>query len=490
MATMSAERAGGGWTAVCPCRRVTVALLFGLVSLSAGAGDWRLTDSFSARTNYVDRTGSSAQSGVVVDVTPRFRLNGKGGRSQANIDYGLTASMGTGNTDPKRFSHNLLGAGKIELIEDHFTLGGTARADLVGSSASSGPVDSINVNSDGRQVFSLELTPEFRSHLNRYADFVSRNSVSFVTYSGGNAAGNDDSSAYTLNAGVVSGRHFGAFDWSLDATRRETRFDTRTDRVTTFDAGLGYRFDAHWRARGLLGYEDNAVQTNRAETSGATYSAGVDWYPTPRTSISADIGKRYIGTVYSGAFKHRSKKTTLSLDLSHDVTNRRTEELVDQLFVLTDPTTGLPLLDPNTGAPILVNIPQVDQIDEDFVNTQLRGGVTVNGRRTTVTVTGNIANRAYEVSGQSEDSFGLTASISRRINPEISGSLRAGLTHTDGTAGGDSDTFDMQVSLSRRLSRQTSASVDFLHRNQDTSTPGGGYTENRIGLTFTTSFLR
>ena len=449
------------------------------------SGDWKVTDSATGRLTVVDRSGNNSSSGVVAQVSPQINLNGRGGRSEANVAYRLTASQGTGSTDSKALAHNLHALGRVELIDQFFWLGGNASAQLVGNNASSGPVDSINVGSTGRQSYAFQLTPEFRHHLGRYMDIVSKNSIDYVTYTGNNVSSNDDSRSYSANFGVQSGAYFGPLSWSLSATQRKTEYDTRDDENASYTAGVGYQVDPRIRVRGMVGYETNDVQTSRSNTDGSVWTVGVDWAPNQRTNVSADYGKRYLGTIYSGHINHRTKRTALALDFSRDVTNRRSTQLESFQFQVPDLNPD----DPDNGLPETITLFALRQIDEDYVNTQVRGALTVGGRRTTATITANAANRKYEVTAADEDSYGLTIGVSRQLGAGFRGSLRGGLTSTDVKGGASTDTYDVQFSLSKQLSQRTSASVDVLHRNQDSSTASGGYTENRLGVSVSTSFL-
>lgn len=458
-------------------------------SITVAAGDWRLTDSVTAELTHVDRNGQNESTGTVLQMTPRLRLSGRGARVQADIDYGITASTGTGGTDPTDFSHNLRADGQVEVIENEFFIGANAAARLVGNTATSGTVDAINAESDGRQTFSVEITPEFRHHLNQYADIVSNNSINYVTYSGNNARDDDGSRAIESNVGVRSGRYFGPLSWSLDATQNKTKFENRDDKRTSYNATIGYRVDATWRVRGGVGYEKNDVLTRRDDTDGATWDAGVDWTPNPRTQASFNYGQRYLGNVFSGSFSHRTRRTLLSLDASRDVSNRRSAQLLDSFFFLVDPNTGNPFLDPLTGNPILVNIPELEQTDEDFLNTRIRGAVTVTGRRTSATVTATASNRDFEVSNVDEDSVGLTFQLTRQLGNGFNVSLRSSLTRADGTSSGDSDTQDVQLTLSKQLTPRTSASLNVRRLERDGSAANSDYTENRIGISLSSSFL-
>ena len=473
-----------------PTRILADALIFSAMFLCnlAGAGDWDYSDSISVGVSAVDRTGSGAYSGEVYQVSPQFRLAGQGGRSSADINYRLVMSLGTGDTDPRPLAHNLIARGDVEAIEDFFFLGANAGASLGGNSSSTGPVDAINFNEDdGRQSFSFGVQPRFVAPLNRYVTLYSNNSIDYVTYTEDSATTNGDSTATRWNIGARNGRYVGPLDWFGDLSHRTTSYETRDDDDTRKKAevGIGYRVDEQWRLRGSVGYENNDVQTNRSNTSGTIWDIGTRWTPNPRTSVDASFGSRYFGNAYLVSAWHRSRRTSLTLGLSRDVDNRRTQSLVDSSLYLFD-EDGFIVVDPVTGDPIVASIPQVDSTDEDFVNTRLRGILNLIGRRTGVVVTGEVSNRKYEVSSTTEDSYILSVDAFRRLGSKYTATLGAGIDHTSYEDSPNSDIYSLRVALGRELARRTNVSLYLLHRGR---TSADDYNENRIGIILTSNFL-
>ena len=138
-----------------------------------------------------------------------------------------------------------------------------------------------------------------------------------------------------------------------------------------------------------------------------------------------DYGDRYFGSTYSGRVSHRTRRTTLSLDASRDITNRRDSRLDDSFFFLVD-QNGHQLSDPNTNQPIVVNIPNLEETDEDFLNTQVRGAISVIGRRTSASLSGTVSNRQFEDSNDEEDSYDVSLNVSRQLGRTVT--LGAGFT--------------------------------------------------------------
>jgi len=465
-------------------------LIAGPMPHMAVAGDWKFDHSTSLRLSHVDRTGDDGYSGEILQARPNLHVHGEGGRFLADVNYQPVVSVGNSDTDPELLTHDLIGRARLEAVEDKFFIGADTSARVTGNSSSSASVDAINFNSEGgQQVFTFGLTPEYRHHINKYADFTSNNRFDWVTYSGNNGS-NNDSRSQAFNAAIRSGRHFSFWNWSLNATHREIFYDSDTDDETRkqYTANLGYRFGPRWAVNGSVGYEDNDVNSNRDDTNDTIWDVGANWTPNPRTSVSAEYGQRYFGDRFAGRVSHRTRRTRLALDLSRDVESRRDQQQVDSLFFLADPN-GNPILDPATGQPIIVNVPSVVDTDEDFITTRMRGIVTVTGRRTNVTVTGSVSNRDYEETPRDEDTYDLTASLTRDLGSNYNASLSGSARRVESNSNSDNDTFDARFSLTKALSPRSTTALTLGYRDYNDDAPGESYTEKRIAISFTTTYL-
>jgi uncharacterized protein (PEP-CTERM system associated) len=446
------------------------------------SGDWKVTDDISLTSTYVDRNGDDtedSESGLVFELSPRWTVRGRGGRVTADINYSPNLAYGTSDTNPKTLTHDLFARGQVEVVENEVFIGGNASAGVRNRDSAGGRRDAINFDAGGQQYFSSSVNARTQHRLNQYANLTSGASTDFVDYSEGDSG---SSRGFNAQVALASGRFFGRTDWRLSGTYRETDFDDRDDTRKNVDATVGYRIDARLRVSGSVGYEDNDVQTDRIDTSGPTWDVGADWTPSPRTSLSASYGDRYFGKTWSGNISHRSRRTRLGLNFSRDIDNRRNEQLVDSFFFLVDENGDI-ITDPSTGIPIIANIPQPQETDEDFLNTQVRGIVTLTGARTSVNVISTISRREYEVSDEDEDSFDVRVNVSRRLGGNYSGSLRTAFRTTDRDDRDDATNYDVGLSLSKTYSRRTSASLNYDYFNDE------DFTEHRIGLTLRANLL-
>ena len=483
-------------------RRVDLSLVLGaatillIVSSKGIARDFfdraetTLDDRQEIRYVYVNRNGRDDGAGGVLQFSPGFSLTRNRARASTSIRYRADLSWGLSDIDPETLTHDLTAESNIEAIEDLLYVDVTAGARVVGDSTTSGTVDAINLGSDGTQSYSFQVSPSFRPRTdNRYVRFESNNSVNLVDYTGGSdRSNNSGSNATRLNARLVSGPFFTTFDWDIDATQTTTDFDDRDDTRRSYSAGIGYNVSPRLRFNGRAGYEDNDVDTRRSDTEGVFWDVGADWRPSRRTSVSVNYGNRYFGETYSGRISHRSRRITLSLDASHDVTNRRTSRLVDDFFFLVDPNGNL-LLDPITGQPIVVNIPNIEQTDEDFLRTRIRAGILISGRRTSISLSADTENRKFEVSGDDEDTYGLSASVSRRLASDLSASLNGRYEQSENSANEDSDFYRVGLFVNKTLTSRSSLRFELSYRERDSDRPNDDYDEIRAGITLATSFF-
>ncbi|MCB1726502.1 MAG: outer membrane beta-barrel protein, partial [Gammaproteobacteria bacterium] len=132
---------------------------------------------------------------------------------------------------------------------------------------------------------------------------------------------------------------------------------------------------------------------------------------------------------------------------------------------------------------------QLQQGDEDYLNSQLTGAMTVTGRRTNVTLSGSVYQRTYEVSGNKEDGYDLSLNFTRQLGSNFSASAGGSWSQEKASFLGDSDYYDVRFALTRSLSKRTSASLNISHHERDSNAANNSYTENRIGISLTSSFL-
>ena len=87
----------------------------------------------------------------------------------------------------------------------------------------------------------------------------------------------------------------------------------------------------------------------------------------------------------------------------------------------------------------------------------------------TVSFTGEVSNRDYEVSPIDEDASRLSLAASRQIGSDFIATAGGDFDRRKRQDGVDSDIYTIGFSLSRQIARKTSVSSEPLHRNRSSS---------------------
>jgi len=470
-----------------PHHYASVAIGICMFHAHAYAGDWTLTESTSIGVIASDRENDSGSNDSLfsVNVRPGFKLDGKGGRISANAQYALSAYKHLNGSGYHSLSHDLSATSTAEVYKDMVFLHATARAGLSSTNGESDSVTGLDRESDVRQTWAFTLKPEFRHHLGNYVDVVSNNVFDYVYHDDSQS---NSSYSESFNLGITNGSRWNRIPWHFSVTQKKVSYQDRTDKSSAVSASASYKINRVWQTNGAIGYSQSDVQSSRSDTSSMTWDLGVDWIPNPRTSFSSSFGHRYYGYTWSGSLKHTSRRSSISITLNRELTNVRSNELrLRDVFYEID---GEPVLDPVTNEPLVIaQIQELNPIDEDFIRHSLNAAWVLKGRRNTLTISGNVFQRDYEVTANEETGYRLSAGISHQFAANLSGSLSTGFSSDHkSTASADSNTIDLGFSLSRRFSSKTSVSADYSFRQHD-SDANNGYTENRLSLSLNTSFL-
>ena len=459
-----------------------------LVSVSIGSvfgGDWKLDVQERLETNLVftdnRRLDQDGRSDTLIDLRPGLSLSREGARVKVDLDYELAITQSL-SEDPGTDLSNILSAALAsELYENVLFLDATAGANLIAvSGLSSLGSDGIYNDANSTQAYSFSVSPYTRHRLGRYADVLTRLTVDFVDTEGGAISG---SGGLELDVTFSSGRHFTRLPWSVSLQETRTDREDRTDEQTSLTGQLNYQLDHKWSFFTRVGIEDNKVQTTRSDTDGLIWNVGGSWTPNPRTDLGFDFGQRYFGNTIDFDLSHRTRRTVLRADYSRTVSNARNVVFDALNFrVIED---GSPAVDPITGEPEIRTLLIPRLIDEDFVREAFGLGATISGNRTSMSLQLDWSNRTFEISGDKEDSFGVTARISRAFTPITNGTARLSWEQTEPDSGVDRSTYLVALGFSRQLGRQSSLSLDISHRQQDDSN-GDSFDENRVSAGFTT----
>ncbi|WP_186297697.1 TIGR03016 family PEP-CTERM system-associated outer membrane protein [Sedimenticola selenatireducens] len=455
-----------------------------LFSFSALAAEWNSTASINASAVYTDNVNlvtTGKESDLTPTLTPSISLHGKGAR--ATVDLTAAAEFNGQGGGNDSVNPRLQADAKAELFERvaFIDLNATATQNAIEPLAVSG---SGNLNNRGNKTttYSYKISPYLKSRFKGLADTELRYTYNDLNHSEGSVG---DTSSETVNLSITSGPDFKLFSWGVNASNKVTDNEQgQVSELSSADFDLGYQLNRRWRVTGSIGTESNdfnSVSTNR---DGSRWDIGAVWTPNPRTVFDFGFGDRFFGSTKRFSFTHTGRRSTLTASYSQDLTDSTTL-LSDQVVFQVVDQFGQPIINPVTGDPFLLaqNISTIG--NSTFVNDQLTVGYSLKGRRTTLSLNGNISEQTYQDSSREVSQYGLGASINRQLSGKISGDLGLNWSESEekGTASTQSDTWRLSAGINQELGPKTNLRLNYSFTDRSSNQSGQSYEENRLSLT-------
>jgi uncharacterized protein (PEP-CTERM system associated) len=302
-----------------------------LPALSQDLRDGRtltITPSLEVSETYTDgtaRTNSSATGGRVggefaTRISPGLSIASRSGRVQGTVDYALSATHYSAQSQSQTVQNSLNAALTAEAIERLMYL--DARANIaqqtISPFAQQTATGSQRSNPNSTEVTTLSLSPYVRRSVGGWADFEGRLTAG-ATRSRGQT--NPSSKQLTGSLSLASAATGARFGWSLNGVGQRVRFgqgqDTDSSRV---NGRVTMRPDYDLRLALGAGLETTNVG-GTARRSYSNWGGGLRWTPTERTVIEADIDRRYFGRSFRVVAEHRTPRTVWRYADSRDLTS-------------------------------------------------------------------------------------------------------------------------------------------------------------------------
>lgn len=312
--------AHGRWAA----RRVAIAVLACGIALPAFAQRWTIEPAISSELTWTSNSllgTGTAQDDTVLDIRPRIRLLGEGGRLRISGVMALNGIAYLGGSQSSRILPEGDLTARLEAVERWLFLEGAVRAAQTSS-------DPFGVRTDSASTANTLTTTQgrFSPSIESAIDPLTRYRIrSDNTWTKESAA--DSAAATPAGAAGYFGRHGASiehdpqpFGWRVEAERSDTRYDDNVTPSLVTDIArviLDYALTPELSAGIRGGYERNNFLT--AEQRHVIYGGQMLWRPSPRTLLSADGERRYFGSAWRFAFDHRTPQFATSLSLSRGV---------------------------------------------------------------------------------------------------------------------------------------------------------------------------
>lgn len=266
--------------------------------------------------------GRPAGNGIEASVrtSPALTLTHRGARLNGSLVYGgaLTARRGIDDRAGTDYVNSLSASWLLEAIEGVGFIDARASVTQQAVDAVGTPVDSAGAGANRTEVITASLSPYLRGSLGRALEYELR-----ATGSGtkSDAAAATNSKAAQASFSLRSPRRGAVVGWGLSGMRQMVKFAAASSATTTdrFSAELSAQPDIDWRFV-VTGGQERTDVIGAVQRDYENYAAGLEWTPSPRTTVSLQGEQRYFGRGHRLSIAHRMQRSTFRYADSRDVT--------------------------------------------------------------------------------------------------------------------------------------------------------------------------
>jgi uncharacterized protein (PEP-CTERM system associated) len=446
---------------------------------------------------------------IVLTATPELSLLRYGTRTFTRIDYRPTLYFYVADPADTRVRNYLNALFSLEAVENFFFVDLRARMEQsFFSPFEAGTWDSVADVDNQLQNTSLMVSPYILGEFGGGYRYLVRNDNYWSTTDRSSLPGQMENRLRARLDSPTGPR----FDWSADYNFRRNEFQD-TDAFYEQQARLIARYRVHpdlqVSARG--GYETNDYSTD--SYSGAIYGGGLDWTPTPRTSINGYAEHRFFGTGYQANLSHRRRITSLRVRGSRDTSTYReqvfalpagdTRELLDATFSsrIPDPIDREQAVQDflrSSGLPATLDGPVTYFTNRIYVLNRVDASIGLFGARNALTF--NAFYRDSEAVSPTPDDplpdvFALASRVEQRgaqaalshnlsARSAVTLSVRRTLTETTDPEPGlpvvEATENLYRLTYNRWLSARTSGAVGLRYVDFDSDRPNSSYQERAV----------
>ncbi|GHT82243.1 hypothetical protein AGMMS49543_06670 [Betaproteobacteria bacterium] len=496
---------------------IIAALLLPAGGVWAQERQTRVTPTFTTSLTWTDNVDATRrkESDWLLELSPGLRVEREGGRMRGLLGARLRSVFHARDSGRNTTFVDLQGTGSFEAVENSLFIDADANIGRENRSAFSGRAygDALSVNKDN-EVRSWGLGPRLQFRVGDAAEGAVRYRSSWLD-SGQNGFGKQRQNLWTGQLG--NPRATRLLGWDVSVQDARTRYSSSRQETTrklgraTLYVNLGPQF----RLRFTGGHESDDFGYGSKERGGV-YGAGFDWNPTPRTAISVLTEERAYGSGYTASFRHRTARTIWTLAANRDISSAL-DSMGGGLYqdprfqtYYNDPALVAQFPDPVQREAYIRQILGYGAAggtanfisNAHFLDEGWRAGVTLNGRRSALTLSVYHSRRKRLSAGSGlavTDDFALTDRIetsavnvafNHRLTPRSTFNAALMRSRSEGGAGAKLDTWRTMgsVGLTTRLGGRTQAGLTYRYQSSDGATVDSDYSENSVtadlGLSF------
>ena len=274
------------------------AALAALLASPAWAAKWDIVPTLSVLETYTDNLSLTPdalkQSDWVTQIIPGISVTATGPRLKFNATYTPEAVYYARATENNQIYQRGNALGTAELAERLLFVDAGASVDQYNVSLQ-GPITTTNINTTGNRstVRNYFVSPYLQHDFG--ANFKAEARFTYSVVNSDDTALLDNSVGDRVNLRFASGPAYRLLTWDL-AYRKETiDYETQGDteiEVSNLNARLLITSTVGLLAQGGYEYYKSGVIP---PTEGPSWSAGLEWAPSPRTRVAATAGQRFYG---------------------------------------------------------------------------------------------------------------------------------------------------------------------------------------------------
>ncbi|SFL53471.1 uncharacterized protein, PEP-CTERM system associated [Rugamonas rubra] len=498
-----------------PRRRLLAAVL-ALLFAPASRAELVFSPAVELRASATDNANMApperAHGRVVAEVAPGFSLSEQTARLNLKLAYQLRFYTGGGDdANSQRHQSQLQASAKARLLEDWLFLDGAASISQQSTSAF-GPQQGDNGYStlNRNEVRTLSISPYLRRRLGAGADLELRYTRDQVD---SNNAAFGRSQSDQLFASLASGPAFRSLGWGLQLSKLRQHDSVAPDSSSSGANGsLSYGVSPSLNLSLGAGYDKMDFGLGGV-SQGRSWTTGLRWAPTLRSSLQLSHGRRYYGASNGLSLQHRSRNTVWSAHYDDSVTTSRsqfllpaavsTAELLNRLMsaTISDPLLRAQAVEAYIRANSLPRslATSVNYFSNRYsLQKQLQASVGLNTART-ITMLSVYDTRRSALSARQSDSA-LLGSSSETLNDDtrqrgasvalnwhpssrFGATLSADLSNTRSLSTGlGSRQRSLRLQLNRQFQPRLSGNLELRRVHGDGLSGAGAYTENAVAL--------
>jgi len=502
---------GRGWCAL---------LLLALPAGGARSAEWTVTPTVTARISYTDNLflapPGQTQGVWTSELSPGIAVNASGPRLTLHLDYTLQQlDYSHDSEEPNRRNQQLNAGGHATLLDDWLFI--DARAAITQQNISAfGPQlsepNQITGNSD--TVHSSTLAPLLRHYFRGIA-------TAQLRYADDKVSSGQLLSVRKRDSNIELTGDNGGHGWNWDlSTDRQDIADSALAPVTMSSSTLTLSFPVNSQLSYLVvgGEEKNDYHIANANTQGRFWSLGLNWTPSPRTSVAASFGRHYYGNIQGLNAQYRMRSMFWQLSYADTISTTQAQILalapndvgnfLYQLWAGSIPDASLriqtinaflqlaKLLGPNAGTVSYFS-------HQYYLQKQWNLGTVYSSPKSTFALGYTSSGRTAQSSsgidsillGPSQVGLDdrtrqntLNAGWSWRMAPRSNLSLSASVGDVESISTGRRDRNGvLSLALNRQLRAKVSALIELHHARHD-SNAGGDYRENGASAALVVQF--